>query len=86
MIINIDKVELALVRIKEKNSENYLVIPAWKIYGDAVGRVTGEALDTGIYGDGTDYVSLFGMVSYSSRNIVTINALDGSVIDMELGY
>ena len=86
-VVEIDKVEFALIRIRERNSDSFLVVPAWKFFGEAKAHLTQEALDSPFYSDSTDYVPLSGWLTpMDSRNLITINALDGTVIDMELGY
>ena len=85
--IDIDKIEFALIRIKERNSDNFLVVPAWKFYGEIKGHLTQEAIDSPFYSNSADYVTLSGWLTpMDSRNLITINALDGTVIDIELGY
>ena len=72
--IVIDKIELALTRVKERDSDRYLVVPAWQCYGELA-----EKRSEGGYryqlGKEQEY-----------KNIITINALDGTVIDMERTY
>ena len=86
-VVEIDKIKFALIRIKERNSDSFLVVPAWKFFGETKGHLTQEALDSPFYSDSTDYVPLSGWLTpLDSRNLITINALDGTVIDMELGY
>ena len=89
MVVNIDKVEFALTRIKEINTCNYLVIPVWKFYGDLTGRLTDEAISKGYYGNSDDYIPIEDWyINHENpmRNIITINALDGTLIDMAKGY
>lgn len=93
--IDISGLEFEMVRIKEKDTSNHMIIPAWKIYGDVQMKYTEEVKNklnkalanhpdkNNPYCPETieDYTSL----EYCP-NIVTVNALDGSIIDMEKGY
>ena len=98
---DITGIEFEMVRIKEKNSDYYISVPAWKIYGDVQEKLTEKCKSEmeanfekladdpheGITNPEDyvipDYVSL---TSSNGMNIFTINALDGSIIDMEKGY
>ncbi|MEG1811173.1 MAG: DUF6034 family protein [Clostridia bacterium] len=70
----IDRVQLELQRVTEENAIEYgLVIPVWNFYGECLS----------VYDGGTD----------SSRrryelpdSLLTVNAIDGSIIDVERGY
>ena len=64
-VIEIDKIELGLMRVLEPNSMNTgVVIPVWDFYG----KINGE-----------DYED-------SDKTFLTINAIDGSIIDRTVGY
>ena len=68
----VDKIELSLQRINEANTTNSgLLIPAWSFYGEII---TTES-------DGGK-----SKLKTGSDCIFTINAIDGSVIDLILGY
>ena len=80
----INKIELVLVRTKQANTDDYIVVPAWNFYGfkqvkkkkDSVNYKAGEwvTLNINTHDISCDYP------------LITINALDGSLIDMEHGY
>lgn len=73
--INIDKVVLRYMRISEKDSfDTGLLVPVW----DFLGTIK-------------DKFGLYGRLNYDSdgtkeQSILTINAIDGTVIDKNLGY
>lgn len=72
--LNIDRIQLELQRVTEENAIEYgLVIPVWNFYGE--------------------YVSEYEWATFSSNPpydlpgaLLTINAVDGSVIDPQKGY
>ncbi len=69
----INRVTLSLHRIVEKNSnESGLMVPAWNFYGKL--NVTPSS------GSST------GIVEYLGESYMTINAIDGSIIDTSKGY
>ena len=70
--INIKRTTLGLVKIAKKNSDEYMYVPAWDFFG----TITEEYIDDmGSYTDDRYGISF-----------MTINAIDGSVIDRKLGY
>lgn len=87
-IVDVKRIAFELVRVKERNTGNYIVVPAWSFYGKLNSRLTekyvkvwnrhGEKHKVG------DYISRLDR-GYNDT-LVTINALDGTVIDMEKGY
>ncbi len=72
--LSIDRIQLELQRVTEENAIEYgLVIPVWNFYGE--------------------YVSEYKWATFSSKPrydlpgaLLTINAVDGSVIDPQKGY
>lgn len=69
----IDEVKLGYMRVREKgNTEKGTMIPVWDFFGS----------ETIIYGDSGDMSVKAG--PYES--LLTINAMDGTVIDRSLGY
>ena len=85
LVVDIDKIEFTLVRIKERNTDNYIIVPAWKFYGEIIGKLTDEEIAKGR--GSSDYVSVYGAYRFPfTNNLFTINALDGSFIDMNKGY
>ncbi len=63
--ILVDHAELQMCRIKEKNSQNFLIVPVWAFTGT---------------------ISIDGFPMYEETNLAVINAVDGSIINAELGY
>lgn len=82
---DVSSVALELVRIKEHNviGKEGLLVPAWVFYGHLTQRT--------MYTSGTVYTyDMIGNVDSSVLGppavIMAINAIDGSVIDLEMGY
>ena len=74
--IEVEKIELTLARIKERDTDRYLIVPAWKCYG-----LVYEKRSEG------GYRKLLGRSAVQeTKEMVVINALDGSVIDMDRTY
>ena len=70
--INIDRVSLSYMRIREKNSIEGTLIPVWDFFGTQTYRGS----------DGEVYY----IRKSEYESILTINAMDGTVIDREIGY
>ena len=69
----INRIALSLHRIVEKNSnESGLLVPAWNFYGKLTVTPPGE--------------NPSGQVDYLGESFLTINAIDGSIIDVSKGY
>jgi hypothetical protein len=101
IIAEISSVEFEMVRMKEKDSKYYISVPAWKIYGGIYEVLSEETIaertqrlremegsrEYAIHlPDDFVYPKRNLMTWWNGPNIYTINALDGSVIDMEKGY
>ena len=72
--LNIDRVQLELQRVTEENAIEYgLVIPVWNFYGEFA-----EVYEWGAYSSNPKY-DLPGA-------LLSVNAVDGSVIDAQKGY
>lgn len=72
--IDVERIELGLVRVLEKNAkESAFLIPAWTFYG-----ITKKGSDLWYMAEG------YGYDGYDS--ILIINAMDGSIIDPATGY
>ncbi len=73
--LHVDSVNFTLMRIREKgNLSQGTIVPVWDFWGTEKAHAADEAHKDIVYG-GTRY-----------KPLLTINALDGSVIDRELGY
>lgn len=76
MTFQISKAQLGLMRIKEKgNDDTALLIPVWDFFGTFTMDYTDKA--------GNKHTDTINDM-YSSQ--LTINAVDGSIIDRQLGY
>lgn len=89
---NIVKAELGLMRVAKADSDDYYYIPVWKFFADTIH--TDEYYErTGTEPTGDDdSVDEDGNANYINYNyslgydVITINALDGSTIDSDLGF
>ncbi len=70
--ININRITLGLAKITQKNCDGYMYIPAWDFFGTVTETYSDEA------GEYTD--DRYGI------SFMTINAIDGTIIDRKLGY
>lgn len=67
----INRITLGMMRVQVKDSNSgYLMIPVWDFYGSARTNVNGTISTT----------------DHTLQSFLTINALDGSIIDRHLGY
>jgi hypothetical protein len=74
--MNITEIRLGLMRITEKNvGDSGLLIPVWDVFGTLT--LTGQPGKPN---------PEEGEQSYAYTSFITINAIDGSIIDRELGY
>lgn len=82
LTIYIDSVKLGLAKIKEQNSEGYLLVPAWDFLGHY------ELKQADGYGDpaSTNEDNVFVEPTYYASSFLTLNAIDGSIIDRYEGY
>ena len=69
----IDKITLGMMRIQEKDKQDeFLTVPVWDFFGTRTVKYTDSRSDTVTSGDMTSFL--------------TINAIDGSIIDRSYGY
>ncbi len=72
--LNVDSVKLSLMRVRERGDVTQgTIVPVWDFWGT-------EKTHT----DQEDYKDRIGSITY--QPLLTINALDGSIIDRDLGY
>ena len=72
---HIDRITLSLQRISEQNSLGYgLIVPVWNFYGTQQDTYTG---------DNGEVTSTF---NTPGTSMLSINAIDGTIIDIEKGY
>jgi hypothetical protein len=93
---SIQKVKLGLMRVAKANSNDFYYIPVWKFFIDLehtdefYKRTGKEPLgDNYLDKDGKPTIALYGNLNntYSlGLSVITINALDGSIIDSGLGH
>ena len=73
IVIDIDKMELVMARILERDTNKYLVVPVWKFYGEVTAVLKDSEEESRI-------------ISSSGKSIITINALDNTIIELQNGY
>ena len=80
-VINIDKIRLGYMQVKMKNSRNeFMFIPVWDFFGTSKQHYTETVSGWTIDEDG------WLIKDNLAKSYLTINAIDGSVIDRSLGY
>ena len=72
--ITVNRIELSLMRVQTPGTDEYRMIPVWDFYGGS----------WQYYLIGEKYESRYN--EFYGRSYVTINALDGSIVDRETGY
>jgi hypothetical protein len=76
--LKINRVELSMMRIAKPDSNEYLVIPVWDFYGGSI-RSSDRS-------NNTDEEYWNEITEFYGSSYLTINAIDGAVIDRKLGY
>lgn len=77
--IHIDEITLGMMKIKQQDTNKYIYVPVWDFFG--------YSLNT--YDDTSQYVldeSGQKIIDKLGHSFLTINAIDGSIIDRSLGY
>jgi hypothetical protein len=77
MNLKIDEVTLGYARVELSDGGGYVMIPAWDFFGSYTAIILADDKKSIKYSEQSEYY----MQSY-----LTINAIDGSVIDRSLGY
>ena len=80
--LNIDRVKLGYVKIKEINERTFLAVPAWCFYGTEVNRFIPSQAGQLKLDDNNEVKS----PTQAGHVFLCINAIDGSVIDLSKGY
>jgi hypothetical protein len=79
--LDISRAQLGLTRIAEKNqSDTYLIVPCWDFFGTSLMEYTTQANKT------QSYEGPLGATPNYFSSKLTINAIDGSIINRHLGY
>lgn len=76
MDVDITKVSLSLMRIRDKGSLQGTIVPVWDFWGTS-DWYDAEPNAYGYQGKG---------MNYEYRPMLTLNAVDGTVVDRQLGY
>ena len=81
--INANNVELRLLRVREQNGDGTtgLLIPAWVFYGHSIGVDSNGVATYDLSPQASGYLTPQAPVI-----LLAINAIDGSIIDLEKGY
>jgi hypothetical protein len=83
MHMDIDSIQLGLFRIKEQNTEGTrsgLFVPVWAFYGNVIATSEYYEEDGGVRFNGPYDVPQGPYI------VLAVNAIDGSIIDVERGY
>jgi hypothetical protein len=71
--INIDEIKLGMMRIKQKDeNDSYIMLPVWDFFGYINIKFNNGQEDK--------------ILDQYNSSLLTINAIDGSIIDPSLGY
>lgn len=83
--VSVDRITLGLMRVQSGNA--YYLIPVWDFYGktDTIMEDGVSLLESKFKGAGEDAMEA-AVFRDSLRSLITLNAIDGSVIDRMLGY
>lgn len=74
----IDRSNLGLAKVAQKNSEKYMLIPVWDFFGYIIYKYVPGIAET----DENNEI----IYKHPEYSFLTINAIDGSIIDRNLGY
>jgi hypothetical protein len=83
--LDINRIELVLVRIKEKDTRGDIVVPVWSFCGSYSRKVNPKNKNTLAIADENGWITDQGIEGFGDV-LITINALDGTVIDLVHGY
>ncbi|MFZ7121490.1 MAG: DUF6034 family protein [Eubacteriaceae bacterium] len=80
--ININRVVLGLTQVMKKDAlGEYMLIPTWSFFGNEVDRFSAQQPGGYILDENNEYTE-----ESVGRSFLTINAIDGSIIDPTVGY
>lgn len=80
--ININAIKLGMMRINlTSETDGYIVVPVWDFYGSSRTQYNSQDNSEYVLSDNNDYVS--DQYPYS---LCTINAIDGTIINRDMGY
>ena len=77
--ITIDEITLGMMKIKQQDSNRYIYVPVWDFFGYSLNTYD-ETSQYVLDESGQKKIDEFG------HSFLTINAIDGSIIDRSLGY
>ena len=85
--LNVNKIALSYMQIKKKDnlSERYYV-PVWNVFGSLTLKFRDDYDPHSIVGGGYVVDENHERVSFENRCVLTINAIDGTIIEQTLGY
>lgn len=81
----INRAELSYMRVRMKNSDDYMLIPVWHFFGISTLHFDPEGVEAFNRANKTDIKSL-NVTDFPYIVYLSLNAIDGSVIDINLGY
>ena len=81
--VNITEIRLGMMRVKMKETnDQYMVVPVWNFFGTLTDTYTGPQPGGYKLNENNQYTDEF----YKNSSFLTINSIDGSVINRSLGY
>ncbi|HZJ82333.1 MAG TPA: DUF6034 family protein [Clostridia bacterium] len=87
MNLKIDEIALGYTRVKLSDSENkYVMIPVWDFFGSHEGTEHYKDKDSNYEDEWNIYSKQYESTGNYRHSYLTINAIDGSIIDRSLGY
>lgn len=79
--ITINRIVLGYTKIRIQNSEEYMLVPSWSLFGYEINKYDGQPPGGFIVDENNEYKQ-----EAMGQSYLTINAIDGSIIDFSQGY
>ncbi len=79
--IHINRVVLGLTKIKQKDSREHILVPSWNFFGYEINKYDGPQPGGYILDENHTYTQ-----EAVGQSFLTINAVDGSLINTDVGY
>lgn len=83
--LSVGKAQLGYMRVRAKDAADYMIVPVWDFYGKSVTHYNQEDVEA-LNAKNGHRMDASSETDYAYRAILTINAIDGSVIERNLGY
>jgi hypothetical protein len=79
--IHINRIALGLTKIKQIDSNEYILVPTWNFFGYEVNKYDGQQPGGYQLDENNSYTQ-----EAVGQSFLTINAIDGSLINTDIGY